>query len=159
DSSRSRQPPPGTVFGFSGPGFALFQACLQAWALAACTALGGRPLCWLTEFSLPTSSLGPTRSQRLQMARNGRCNTVDRGHAIHTLEHASAGIIVDQWRCLCPVGGKAPLEHFRVVIRADLFTPSSHFGRALLDALKKNALIHLQLHDRIELKTSFGQQT
>ena len=29
----------------------------------------------------------------------------------------------------------------------------------LLDALKKNALIHLQLHDRIEPEASFRQQT
>src|SRR6185312_6222238 len=131
DSSRPRQPPPSTVFGLSGPGFAFF----HAWAFAAGTALGGRAPCWLASFCLPPGNLGPTRAQWLQMARNGRRNIVDLGHAIHAFEHAFAGIVVDQRRCLLPVGRKALPEHFRVVIRTDFFAPSSHFGRALLDAL------------------------
>src|SRR5215471_14364621 len=155
DSSRSRQPPPGTVFDLSGPGFALFHSC----PLAPYTYLGSRPPCWLTRFGLAPGKLGPTRFQRFQMACDGRCDVVDRRHAIHGLEHAFAGVIVDQRSRSRPIGRKASLEYFGIVVCADLFAPASHFSHAPLNALKENAFIHLQLHDRIEFKTPFSQQT
>ena len=90
------------------------------------------------------------------MARYGRRDVVDRSHSIHGLEHAFAGIIVDQRRCLRPVGRKATLEYFRVVVRAHLFAPASHFSHTLLDALKNLQRYFLIVGDGEEFEVEQG---
>jgi len=60
---------------------------------------------------------------------------------------------------LLPISKETALEHLRIVIRTYLLATGGHIRDPLLDALKKNSLIHFQLDHRVEFEAPLGEQS
>src|SRR5262245_60416054 len=86
------------------------------------------------------------------------CDLIDRGHAVHALEHALLSVIVRERRRLRPISRKSFFEHARIVVCADRLATGCHLSYTLLDAPEQNALVHFELYHGIKLQTPFGQQ-
>src|SRR5262249_6512224 len=141
DSSRPRQPPASTVF---GPSWLVFESFRDR---TLSTRAGGKnPLLrHLCGFVPPTGRFWFTRRPTAEVAPYCRCALVNRSHPVHAFEHAFASVIASERRCLCPVGRKPLLEHFRIVVGADFFPARDHLSHAFRNALKENSFVQFQL--------------
>src|SRR6266508_1216563 len=154
DSSSFRQPPrraafaPGSLAGsaFADPRFGHFSLAFRRLSRPAClrlrcSARGRRPLG--RRFLRPRLPEQPI---------DGARHLWNRGHTVDRPQHALKLVIGDERRGLIAVGRKPAPEHFRIIVLAKQLASRLHLGDALLDALEQDALVHLELDDRVELE-------
>src|SRR4029450_3846611 len=154
DSSAFRQPPPRAAFApgslsgsaFADARFGHFSVAFRGLSSPACARLRCRAR---SRRPLDRRFLRPRLPERpIDGARYLR----NRGHTVDRPQHALKLIIGDERRGLIAVGRKPAPEHLRIIVLAKHLAPRFHLGDALLDALERDALVHLGLDDRIELE-------